>query len=164
LDYQKLKKVLKDEAKKKGGKKGKSKDKKDSNQDSGKNSDGKDGISSNSKVAKAAVAAPQAGEKSVLLASQPPSQPPKPPAAADVEAAAPKGMPASKSWLERLSGSGAAPDGAKAAEELVDSAVERVGDRAKSYSVGVGVGLVGGGVYTYARRNGLLLGTALAFA
>lgn len=148
MDYQKLKKVLKDEAKKNGGKKGKSKDKKDkkdSKQNGGKKGDGKDGSSSSS--SKAAEAAPQAGEKSVLLASPPaPSPPPKPPKAADdEEAAAPKGIPPSKSWLELLSGSGSAPDGAKAADEPVEPAVERVGE-ARTHRVGVG--LVGAGVYT----------------
>lgn len=138
LDYQKLKKILKDEAKTKGAPKGKSKDKKDkkgskhggkegSKDDAG--NDGRRAISESVATVNTADASPSANEKSVLLGqpSKPQSAPPdNTPTAASAVDEEEGSMAKSKSWLNLFSVSSISPEGGKAADVTLDPVVQRV--------------------------------------
>jgi len=140
LDYQKLKKILKDEAKTKSALKGKSKDKKDKKDKKGSKHGGKEGskddagndgrraISESVATVNTADASPSANEKSVLLGqpSRPQSAPPDSTTTAANTSAVDEeegSMTKSKSWLNLFSVSSISPEGA---DVTLDPVVQRV--------------------------------------
>jgi hypothetical protein len=140
LDYQKLKKILKDEAKTKGAPKDKSKDKKDKKDKKankhGGSKDHAENDGSNTASGRVATnittdATPSVNEKSVLLElPRPQSTPPNnTTAAANDNAVDEEGsITKSNSWLNPFSVSGISPEGGKAADVTLDPVVERVND------------------------------------